>query len=371
MKIYYLCRWESPKEKTWSGTTYSLFNALKELADVYDIDLHFNLLKKTLLRLTAVRLDEHGINTKNFFSKQISNADEKALNNALKDKKDGVVLQISMFGQCKLPFYSYIDLSADSLIYCQKHYKELFDYSTIEKMNAKAALELANRQALINKEAKGVFTMSKWLADNLVQYSNLPKEKVHYVGAGINVNINNIKDIKKDNNKILFVGKDFLRKGGDLVIEAFNILRKKYMPSAELYIVGPKSFNNKYKDENIKFLGRISPEDVCYYYNICDIFCLPSRFEAYGIVFIEALIYGLPCIARDAFEMKEFIDDSNNGYLVKDDDPEYLANTMFTLLNNKEIKEYVLNNRDEYIKKYSWNTVAKRIISVINKDMMG
>lgn len=118
----------------------------------------------------------------------------------------------------------------------------------------------------------------------------------------------------------------------------------------------------------IEFLGCISTEELVKYYNLCDIFVMPSYFEAYGIVFAEALIYGLPCIGRNAFAMKEFIKDGKNGYLINEDNDEYLADKMLQLLNNDEIKEYVKSKRQQYIKEYSWNSVAEKIIKVMKND---
>ena len=93
--------------------------------------------------------------------------------------------------------------------------------------------------------------------------------------------------------------------------------------------------------ENVHFLGDISKNSLSHYYNICDVFCMPSYFEAYGLVFIEALAFGLPCIGRNDFAMSEFITDGYNGYLVNNDDADILAIKMMDLLRNEEIKKNV------------------------------
>ena len=66
--------------------------------------------------------------------------------------------------------------------------------------------------------------------------------------------------------------------------------------------------------------------------------------------------------------MKEFIKDGKNGYLINEDNDEYLADKMLQLLNNDEIKEYVKSKRQQYIKEYSWNSVAEKIIKVMKND---
>lgn len=163
--------------------------------------------------------------------------------------------------------------------------------------------------------------MGKWLVNNLVEYFKILKEKVYWVGGGINLNIKKVKFFFKLKNKILFVGRDFFRKGGDLVYKVFKVL-KRYLFNVELYVVGFKEWLLKDKDDNLKFLGEINLDELSDYFNLCDIFCMFLRFEVYGLVFIEVLVYGLFCIGRNNFEMKEFIKEGYNGYLIENDDIE-------------------------------------------------
>ena len=82
--------------------------------------------------------------------------------------------------------------------------------------------------------------MSRWLSEFLIRECGLPREKVHAVGGGINVDAAGIRPGSKEGRRILFVGRNFVRKGGPLVVQAFTILRKKYLWSAELYLAGAK-----------------------------------------------------------------------------------------------------------------------------------
>ena len=106
--------------------------------------------------------------------------------------------------------------------------------------------------------------------------------------------------------------------------------------------------------------------ELVYYYNLCDVFCMPSKFEAYGLVFAEALAFGLPCIGRDAFEMPYFIDDGKTGFLLKSEDSNELSELMRKALESDEMKRNVVDKRAFYLYEYSWNTVINRIAKVIN-----
>lgn len=150
-----------------------------------------------------------------------------------------------------------------------------------------------------------------------------------------------------------------------MVLKAFSVLQSRHT-ECELYIIGPKNLSVSQK--NVHYLGSCSYDETAKYFNLCDVFVCPSVFEAYGLVFPEALTFGLPCIGRDAFEMPYFIEDGKTGYLLKDaSSAEELADLMEKALSNSQMKENVRRKREWYLKEYSWETVAKRISKVIKE----
>lgn len=209
-------------------------------------------------------------------------------------------------------------------------------------------------------------TMSKWLAKYLVENMHLPSERVCYVGGGENIDISKVDMSKKTGNKFLFVGKDFERKNGPLVVEAFKKLRSGNK-SYELYIAGIKKDN--IKGDGIHNLGLLSFDQLIKYFNLCDVFVMPSLFEAYGLVFNEALSFGLPCIGYNAYEMPYLIDDEIDGYLLKTNDANELAILMKKAIENKEMINYVKTNNEQYIKRCSWNSVVDRMTLFINSKL--
>lgn len=138
---------------------------------------------------------------------------------------------------------------------------------------------------------------------------------------------------------------------------------KKKLPEAELYIAGPKRL--AIDGEGIHCLGELNTSQLSEYFNLCDIFCMPSIFEAYGLVFAEALTYGLPCIGRDAYEMPYFIEQGETGYLLKSQSAEELAKLMRMALENSDMKKNVQSKRNFYIEEYSWDRVASRAQKII------
>lgn len=207
--------------------------------------------------------------------------------------------------------------------------------------------------------------MGRWLANDLVSRCGLPSEKVHHVGGGINLEASLIDDTHKAGNKFLFVGRDFPRKNGPLVYQAFQLLLRQH-PHWELHVAGPK--RDPYPDDHsgqYHYHGDCSHEALSELFNRCDVFVMPSVFEAYGLVFIEALTYGLPCIGRDAYEMPHFIDEGHTGLLLREQTPQALAALMEEVLTTPAYAEQVRQHRSDYLRDYTWDAVVERIIRVM------
>lgn len=145
-------------------------------------------------------------------------------------------------------------------------------------------------------------------------------------------------------------------------MEAFRLLRER-RPEVELFIAGPEHL--QLSDAGIHLLGNLPYHDLPKYLNACDVFCMPSKFEAYGLVFPEALTFGLTCIGRDAYEMPYFIEDGETGYLLHSETKEELADLMDKALDNRQMAANVRERREFYLQEYSWDTVAQRIHDVI------
>ena len=116
--------------------------------------------------------------------------------------------------------------------------------SGFESFNLNDLYKRREWQLKVYEKCSGIFTMSKWLAKSLVMDTGLPSKKVHVVHAGVNIMPDKINYHLLGKNKketiILFIGRDFFRKGGDLVVEAFKILKKKYSSNLKLIIIGQK-----------------------------------------------------------------------------------------------------------------------------------
>ncbi len=211
-----------------------------------------------------------------------------------------------------------------------------------------------------------IFTFSEWLRQSFIKDYNVSAEKIIVVGAGANIPDFTFPETKRfDGKTILFVGIDFERKGGGVLLEAFNLVRKE-IPEAELIIVGP---DLRSLPEGVKSIGYISKRDhaglviMNELYSKANLFVMPSLYEPFGIVFLEAMAHGLPCIGTRNCAMPEIIDHGKTGFLVSPLNSVELANKIIELLKDRVLSASMgKEGRKKFLENYTWDHVAQKII---------
>ena len=357
-ELTFLVTWEKDKKRTWSGTCWGLYNSLSNFYKITDYDLRYqpSLLERIGKKMHII---SDGFGTKDILRQR------KKLSNHLSGK---TVFQFSeIIDNTNQPIYIYQDLNVSYVRYMYQNLPQIFKVSNFKYSNIHDIKQREELQNNFYKNCTGIFTMGKWLEKYLTEQCNIPSHKVHHVGGGINLNADEVNDSFKENNKILFIGRDFERKGGYIIYNAFKKLKEE-IPNLELYVAGPSINPIGESIKGYHWYGDCSHEELSKLFNKCDIFCMPSYFEAYGLVFIEALTYGLPCLGRNAYEMPYFIQDGETGLLIEDDNLDEVVRKIKKLLTCQYFKDNVRRQKEWYIKEYSWETVAQRIKNIINKE---
>ncbi len=177
--------------------------------------------------------------------------------------------------------------------------------------------------------AERVFTMGHFARNTLCSRYLLPASRAIVVGAGCNSPIvPPDPDCRAESRNILFVGLDWRRKGGPELLEAFQRVRRR-VPNATLTIVG---CTPAVSTPGVHVIGRVPPEQVSHFYETAALFCMPSRREPFGIVYLEAMQAGLPVIASDCGATSDFVHQGITGYRVRCGDTEELARRLEELL---------------------------------------
>jgi glycosyltransferase involved in cell wall biosynthesis len=211
--------------------------------------------------------------------------------------------------------------------------------------------------------------MSEWLRRSFVADFAQDPEKVVTVGAGANLReVPHLPERDYGSPRFLFVGKQWERKGGPQLLEAFRLVRAE-RHDAELWVVGPEEAPPP--EPGLRFLGRISRADpegerrLGEVYAGATAFAMPSLYEPFGIVFLEAMAYGLACVASDRCAMPEIVEDGATGYVVPPRNVEQLAERLLELADPERARALGEAGQKRFLERFTWDAVAARIVEAL------
>jgi alpha-maltose-1-phosphate synthase len=213
--------------------------------------------------------------------------------------------------------------------------------------------------------AEHVFTMGRPVATSLIEHYGLSPARVTVVGAGANFNRLPEPEPHVRQPVVLFVGREFRRKGGDRLLEAFRHVRAR-IPGARLQIVGA---GEAPAEPGVEALGLIDDRRrLAELYSRASVFCLPSRFEPYGLVVLEAMAYGLPCVVTSVNALPEMVDDGRTGIVVPPDETTALAAALIRLLEEPDLAAGLgTAGRKRVESDFTWDKVVERMAPVLER----
>ena len=204
------------------------------------------------------------------------------------------------------------------------------------------------------------------------------KEKIVVIPNGINIEevtthyskeeSRNILGLPHDSQIILFLGSLVPYKGPDILLKAFEIIKKDF-PMVKLIFVGRGQMLEELRKLSIKmglkndviFEGFVKEEVKPLYYKSSDIFCLPSTTmaESFGIVNLEAMASGIPIVASNLGGIPDIVKNNENGLLAKPGDIHSLADALIYLLN-EDIRKKMGNNGRISANNFTWDKITKK-----------
>ncbi|VVO71399.1 D-inositol-3-phosphate glycosyltransferase [Pseudomonas fluorescens] len=165
--------------------------------------------------------------------------------------------------------------------------------------------------------------------------------------------------------KLLFVGRFDHQKGADIFCSALNSLGDL----ASGVMVGDYVLNDTSKiiiPENVINAGWLTPEILEGYYRTADLLIIPSRWEGFGLVAIEAMRSGLAVIASNVGGLSEIIVDGRTGFLVEPNSPNEIV-TLIKKLSPTTISEVGLNGRRRFIDLFSAARLNRELINTYDE----
>jgi glycosyltransferase involved in cell wall biosynthesis len=234
---------------------------------------------------------------------------------------------------------------------------------------------------LLNRCTHIVYS-SDWAAEGAKRHYGIPPEKISVIPYGANIETNwdraTIEKTlaKKDSNvcKLLFVGVNWLRKGGSQALHVAEKLNSDGLPT-ELHIIGCKPPDNKELPSYVKvhgFISKKTPEGKQLINNLISnahFLILPTIADCTPIVFAEFNSYGIPCLTTNVGGIPTLIRDGINGKLFETDSkPSEYSNYIQLLFKNySNYLSLAKTAYEEYRNRLNWQTSGKKMVTLLNK----
>lgn len=230
--------------------------------------------------------------------------------------------------------------------------------------------------------AKRIIAVSENTKKDLMKLYKVPEGKIEVIYEGIgNDNFKfQISNFESNPNDIisnyrsyfLFVGRLEERKNIIGIVEAFEILKRKYKISQKLILIGKFGFggekiknkidSSEYKSDII-LTGYVSDEDKFYLMANADVFLFPTFYEGFGLPILEAQSVGMPVVTSNVSSMPEVA--GNSAVLVDPKNTNEIAEAVYKLISNESYKNDIIEKGYNNIKRFSWEKCAREISNII------
>lgn len=209
-----------------------------------------------------------------------------------------------------------------------------------------------------------IWTNTRWTAETFAHHG-LPSGKFWIHAPACNSDDPGVIDRETGvPPHILFVGKDWFRKGGPLLLEAFAVLRKK-APNARLTVMGCNPEIHDPGVEVLGFLDKANESDARKIDNAfrrATVFCMPSYWESVGLVYMEAALYGLPVVMLRGQGRTEVFPESMAVHL-DSHESKFLAEALIHLHEDQDMARGMGNaGRRHVLENYTWPIVTERLV---------
>jgi D-inositol-3-phosphate glycosyltransferase len=228
---------------------------------------------------------------------------------------------------------------------------------------------------------------------HLINLYAAPEEKITVIPPGVDITrfypippeeAKEFIGIPKDERMLLYVGRIEPLKGIDILIKAIAQLRRSDVLSEcphYLYIIGGEpeaGLENMNKEmrrlqdlcqelgvgDLVLFLGKRDQDTLQYYYSAAEIVIMPSHYESFGMVALEAMACGTPVIATQVGGLQYLVQNEKTGFTIPNDNVEILEERLTQLICKQELRAEMSENSVTYARKYAWDVITPQIIDL-------
>lgn len=230
-------------------------------------------------------------------------------------------------------------------------------------------------------ESWRVIVNSHHMRNELQHLFNLPVDKIRMIPNGTDPShfdfefdpapLRNLY-ARAEQKIVLYVGRLVNEKGVQVLLEAAPQVLQNY-PGTQFLIVGTGYFMDELKsrayhlgvDHNVKFLGYVGDEELLKLYKIADIVAIPSLYEPFGIVALEAMAAKVPAVVSDVGGLRDFVRHMETGITTYAGNPQSLAWGLLEVLRNPGLAENLRRNALESVQNvYNWKVISDQTYAV-------
>jgi glycosyltransferase involved in cell wall biosynthesis len=247
------------------------------------------------------------------------------------------------------------------------------------------------RERMLWTSADRLLVVSKAVMQDVTQFYGVNQQRVRVVYNGVDANLFSPGEggplppqmaTVEGKRIILFVGHFGLRKGIFFVIRAMKRLRAEF-PDAHLLCVGGTPAwlgQNEYRrvlideierngvDDCVTLLDAVKNNELVEFYRHSDVFVLPTYYEAFPKVVVEAMACGKPVVATRTGGIPELVKEGETGYLVPFGSPEAISERLLLLLGDRDMRASMgRRGRESVEKHFTWHAVAERTKSAYDE----
>jgi len=373
IRVGYACIEDASSVATWSGTTANILHALRDRADI-DLELISPL--KTALRWTYLPHRFIGKIANSHFCWE--NEDRSLryfaaqVQNAVHDRKLDVVFATSTLPVAKL------ERPTPAVFWSDSAYYSMVDYYPRRPMTMRARRKYFQTEEAAVTRASFACYASHWAADAAARMTDPSRVKVLPFGPNLPIehNLDDVQNWIRERRQgrsqcctLLFVGKEWERKGGPVAVETARRLNQAGIATT-LEVVG--CIPDEVLPPFVELAGFIDKresvgrERLAELYRTSDIFIMPSRQEAFGVVVSEAAAFGVPAVVSDTGGLAETVREGATGFrLPLDDDGSLFAERVMSILQDYE--KFAKNAYAEFQTRLNWRTSVDILVDLLQQ----
>ena len=228
--------------------------------------------------------------------------------------------------------------------------------------------------------AERVITCSAYMREHVADIYGLEEQRITVIPNGIDpselVPVDDLETLRArfarpDERLVLLVGRLVYEKGFQLALEAMPGLIER-LGNVRFVVAGSGTAEEELRQQASElglgprgtFLGWIGDDVLHSLYRIADLTVVPSIYEPFGLVALEAMASGCPCLVADTGGLREVVPHEDVGLRFRSRDPASLAHMAERLLTDEGLRDRLVAEASEHVLGFDWADVARQVSGV-------